>query len=255
MNKKIDKKRIDTEKPVSQELNLNIIASLTIENEKQERKIRILKKRIDEYILPENPEPHQFAEVEINKALARLDQEMVEEGDFKLIRAQRKLLKRYIWSQRQLIYKLEGRIQKYKTTPAWMEELPGQLYILLNDIRGHSMDLKDSRVLVKERVFYKHRVQSGIYERNLILADYVLYKPDFTRLQDKMGIGYAAITMYLSRLCRILPGMLKLEREGRHGQVPYAVGWFNGYRRMWFFSGKDSKVLKAFKVSSIELNI
>jgi len=245
----------------SQELLTQSLEKLAIENQLLHRKVRIYKKRFNEFLLTADAEPAELAEAEITKALYRIEREVIRKSgretmeecepwevgalESEIRRAKRRLIRDNLRDLRELIDRLESRIKKSRGTPLWMNSLPDKVYVLLNDIRDHSMDPEESRMLERKREWYFR----GKHNDKMISAPYVLYKPDYDRLRRKMKINYVMITRYLNRLCQVLPNTKKLGKEGRHGQAIYSVGWYSGYRRVWFFSSKYVNVLKAFKIN------
>lgn len=137
------------------------------------------------------------------------------------------------------VLKRELYIKDVGDPPKWQTELiakKSQLemaFKVFDFIKANTIKHAENRSSRQRRGIgtYKHTIKSGEHKGQTFGFDYVLFSPDYQRMEMQIGIRKRQIQRYLKALSETEPKILKdLGKEGPRGKKIYGVGYWGSYK-------------------------
>ncbi len=136
------------------------------------------------------------------------------------------------------VLKRELNIKDVGESPKWRIELIAKkpqlemAFKVFDFIKANTIKHAESRPLAQKRRTgkYKHTIKSGEHKGKTYDYDYVLFIPDYDRMESKTGLGKRQIQRYLKALSETEPKILvDFGKGGPRESKIYGVGYWGFY--------------------------
>ena len=136
------------------------------------------------------------------------------------------------------VLKIELNIKDVGDPPKWQIELIAKnpqlemVFKVFDFIKANTITFAKSRSLPQRRRAgkYKHTIKSGEHKGKAINCNYVLFTPDYERMESKFGLGRRQIQRYLKALTETDPKILRdFGKGGPRENKIYGVGYWGFY--------------------------